>query len=132
MARRAGDDAWEEVVDRDSEQVNRRLDALGVPRNVGECVRIGAVKSDFTSKAYPLWWAGAVFYAETNAALRVMLANIRWSLDDEDNIPRIISPDGSVVITAIRGNEYTGLAGPQHRERLSTKRPRRTAGQRIV
>ena len=69
-------------------------------------------------------------WGEVTAALRSALSAIGWELDGEDNVSRVISPEGNVTVVAISGNECTGLQGKH--EQLSTRRPRGSAGVRII
>lgn len=120
----------EDVVIPEPEGVLRRLTELGVPLEfLREAVRRGARSGDLVYASHPRFYQGVVVYAETNCGLRDQFATLAWTFNDDDNIPRVVSPDGRVVLTAVSGNERTGL---RHGEHAQTRRPRRSAGLRIV
>lgn len=130
MARR-GSSQLEEVLEPDGDAVARRLRELGVPPElVGHAVRVGHLRSDFTTEAHPRTYPGTVVWGETTGALRGGLSLLGWKMDDTDNISRAISPNGEVTVVAVRGNEFTGMRSRY--ERLNTRRPRGEAGVRIV
>jgi hypothetical protein len=52
-----------------------------------------------------------------------------WTFSDDENIPRAVSPEGSVVITALQGDAQTGL---RHGPDAQTRRPRKTGSLRII
>lgn len=123
------DSRLEEVLDSDA--VRRRLATLGIPIEVLlEAVRDGHHAGDFATAAHPRNYRGILTWGEVTAALRKRLVVLGWSLDDRDNIARVISPDGEVTVVAISGNRFTGLRG-EH-EQLRTRRPRGSAGIRII
>lgn len=130
MPRRPGSEL-EQVFEPDGEIVVRRLAELGIPlETLSESIRIGHAKGDFTTAAHPRTYPGTVVWGELTGELRGRLSRLRWSLDDTDNIARSVSPDGQVVVVAVRGNEMTGVRSKH--EQLSTHRPRGRAGVRIV
>jgi hypothetical protein len=123
--------ALEDVLEPDEDAVPRRLAELGIPHEaIAESIRIGHYKADFTTAAHPRTYHGTVVWGELSGALRGELSKLAWTLDDTDNISRVISPDGHVIVVAVRGNERTGLRSKH--ELLSTRRPRGRAGVRIV
>jgi hypothetical protein len=115
----------------DPAEVERRMKEMGMPMDVAlTALRRGQNARDFCTAAHPRTFPGNNAWAETNAGIREAQGAKGWTLDDEDNIPKVISPDKSIVITALSGNERTGL---RDRERpASTRHPRREAGMRIV
>lgn len=122
-------DGMEEVEVPDLDGVRGRLGELGLPLElIHGSLRQGQIAADFCTKAHPSFYPGLVMYGETNGAMRGALALRAWSFSDENNIPRAISPNGSVVITAVSGNANTGLRG----EAAQTRHPRGAAGLRIV
>lgn len=122
--------AVEDVYEPDPEAVVRRLHELGIDlEDLLESSRIGHLKSDFTTKAHPVTYPGTVVWGEITAEIRTRLGGRGWLLDDTDNIPKVISPEGVTVI-AVRGNDQTG-ARNQHSE-LNTRRARGEASVRII
>lgn len=121
---------WEAVEVPDPEGVLNRLAELNVPLAfLLEAVRRGQLAADFVTASHPVFYRGVVQYSETNGALREQFAELAWYFNDDDNIARVVSPDGRVILTAVSGNERTGLRqGPP----AQTRRPRRSAGRRIV
>jgi hypothetical protein len=126
----ARDNRDEDVVIPDPNGVPVRLAELGLTVELlVEAIRRGQEAADYCTRSHPVFYPGVVAYCETNGALREECALLGWSLNDEDNIARTVSPDGAVVITAVSGNERTGLRTGEHAQ---TKRPRGQAGLRIV
>jgi hypothetical protein len=120
----------EDVEVPEPDAVLQRLAELGVPLEILlEAVRRGQLAGDFCTESHPRFYRGIVVYSEINGGLREQLAGLGWSFNDEDNIARAISPDGTVVVTGVAGNERTGLRSTPHAQ---TQRPRREAGIRIV
>lgn len=115
----------------DPDEVPRRLrEICGLPVDLFlGAVRRGQLAADFCTPSHPRTYSGTVAYGETVAGLRDQTAALSWSFNDEDNIPRTISPDGGVIITAVSGNKDTGR---RDRRGASTRRPRGVAGVRIV
>lgn len=125
------DSSFEDVLEPDGNAVVRRLAELGIPGDVlTESVRIGHNQGDFVTAAHPRTYQGVVVWGEVTASLRHRLSELGWTLDDEENIARVISPDGSVTVVAVSGNERTGLRN--NHEKLNTRRPRGPAGVRII
>lgn len=119
----------EDVVIPDPDAVPRRLAQLGLTVELlREAVRRGVTLASFTTVGHPVFYPGVRLYSEINGNLRILLAERGWSLKDESNIPMAVSQDGSVVITAVRGNSDTGMIG----RTPHTYRPRRNAGIRII
>ena len=115
----------------DPAEVEKRMAEMGLPLDVAlGAVRRGQNARDFCTAAHPRTFPGNNAWAETNAGIREAQGAKGWQLDDEDNIPKVISPDKSIVITALSGNERTGLRDREHP--ASTRHPRREAGMRIV
>lgn len=121
----------EDVYEPDPEATFRRLVELGIPYEaVTESVRIGYLRGDFTTAAHPPTYPGTVVWGEITGEFRGRMVLMGWGFDNTDNIPRSVSPDGRVVIVAVRGNDRTGIRN-QH-EHLSTRRRRGTAAVRII
>ena len=122
--------AWE-VREPDGADVRRRLAELGIPAEVlSNAVRAGHDLGEFVTVAHPRTYQGLVIWGEITASLRSGLSVFGWTLDDADNIPRAVSPEGDVTIVAISGNEHTGLRNKH--EQLSTRRRRGPGGVRII
>lgn len=120
----------EAVVMPNPDEVPRSIVELGMTVELlVDAVRRGQTYADFGTASYSPTYAGTIAYHETVAGLRESLGVLGWSLLDDENIARSVSPDGSVVITAVSGNERTGLREGEHAQ---TKRPRGKAGLRIV
>ena len=124
---------WQDVELRDPSEVPAALARIGRGLSVELLLnagRRGQSAADFVTKSYPIWYEGAVRYAETNAGVREALGGLGWTFRDDKNIPMVLSPDSGHAITAIHGNIHTGLRSrgvvPQ------TSRPRSAAGIRII
>lgn len=130
MTRNSGRDGWEDAEVPEHEAVRERLVQLGVPLDVLlHAIRAGQEAFDFCTTAHPVYYPGLRANGETNGELRGGLALRAWTFNDDQCIPRVISPDGSVVITAVSGDPQTGLRdGPD----AQTRYPRGAAGVRIV
>lgn len=121
---------WE-VREPNSSDVRARLAELGIPAEVlSEAVRAGHDYGEFVTAAHPRTYQGLVIWGETTAVLRYGLSAFGWTLDDTDNISRVVSPEGDVTIVAISGNENTGLRNKH--EQLNTRRRRGPGGVRII
>jgi hypothetical protein len=144
MTRDDGSDSWEgdgqwqddsqdggdDVLVPDDRAVAARLTQLGlsVPLLQG-AIREGQAAGDFCTAAHPRFYPGCRVYGETNGGLRLRLGMEGWTFTDDENIPRAVSPDGSVVVTALQGDAQTGLRyGPD----AQTRRPRKTGSIRII
>jgi hypothetical protein len=126
----AEDGGWEDAEVPDEGAVLRRLEELGIPADVPRrAVREGQIAGDFCTAAHPVFYGGSRVYGETNGSLRLQLAMLKWAFNDDSCIPRVISPDGAVVITALCGDAQTGL---RHGRDAQTRRPRRTASLRLI
>ncbi len=113
----------------DPNEVMQRLRELQIPLPVlHEAIRRGHLAGDFCTKAHARTYQGLRIYHEVNGELRTALLIRGWALKDDENIPRIIRADGSVVLTAVSGNEITGL----YRPGVQTRYPRGEAGIRLV
>lgn len=122
--------AMEDVEMPEPDEVPRRLAELGLTVELlADAVRRGQAAADFCTESHPKTYPGSVAWGETVAGLRDGVALLGWAFDDEDNVPRAISTDGAVVITAVSGNAQTGLRVGAHAQ---AKRPRGAAGIRIV
>ncbi len=111
--------------------VARRLPEIHPDLNVGllaDPIRRGQTASEFCTASHPVFCTGTMAYMETNGALRETLGVLGWSLKDDKNIPTVVSPDGTIALTAISGDKNTGIANRS----ASTRRPRRSASVRIV
>ncbi|MEX2374594.1 MAG: hypothetical protein WD942_03290 [Dehalococcoidia bacterium] len=85
-------------------------------------------RRDFSNRHYPKTTPGYMQWSATNRFLRDLHAPLGWMPVDDCGIAKTVSPDGSFAITAMLGNEDTGL-----RHRIpSTPRPRGGAGVRDV
>lgn len=121
---------FEETEIPDPAEVPRRIAELGLTIELlAEAVRRGQLSADFITLSHPRSSSGLMVWIETNGALREQCAYLGWEFNDDDNIPRAISPDGAVVITAVSGNERTGLRGG---ENAQTRRKRGEAGRRMI
>ena len=123
----------EQVREPDDQAVLRRLAELEIPLEVlTHAIWVGHTKGDFATTAHPRTYHGLVVWGELTGELRggLLGLGVGWQLDDTDNIARAISPDGKVIIVAVRGNEHTGMRSKY--EQLSTRRPRGNAGVRII
>lgn len=121
----------ENVVMWDPNDVPRRLAELHglTVELVQKALRSGQLAGDFTPSSRPRTAKGFNVWSESNGELREALARLGWSYNDEDNIPRVISPDGLVVLTAMSGNLRTGFREGEHPQ---TRRKRGRACFRIV
>ena len=124
-------EGWDEAEIPDDDAVPARLTELGLPdiRTLHRAIRDGQAAGDFCTAAHPVYYAGSRVHCETNGSLRLQLAHMGWSFNDDDNIARAISPDGSVVVTALRVDEQTGM---RTGAAAQTRRPRKTASVRII
>lgn len=130
MARDDAMSGWEDVEIQADEAAIQRCDELGVPADlVLRAVFDGQHAADLCHGAHPVFYAGSRVYGETNGTLRLGLAERKWSFNDDNCIPRAISPDGSVVITAVAGDSRTGRRNSRD---VQTRRPRRSGSLRIV
>jgi len=109
--------------------VLRRLTELGTPLPIlRESMRRGFLAGRFVHAGHAKTYSGLKIYHETNGELRAAFAGIGWRMNEDENIPRSIRPDGLVIVTALAGDERTGLHGPVAQPR----RPRGDAGIRII
>jgi hypothetical protein len=124
-------DGLEDVAMPGPDEVPRRLAELSPDLTLellAEAVFQGQTAGNFCTASHPVTCTGTMAYLQTNGALRESLAARGWERNDEDNISRIISPDMTITITAVSGDENTGLVDKS----ASTRRPRGSAGLRIV
>ncbi len=128
-----GTDGWE---DRDEPQVpgpedaEDRLLELGLSVDLLHgAIREGQIAGDFCTEAHPVFYPGCRVYGETNGGLRLRLALQAWTFNNDANIPRAISPDGKMVITALQGDAQTGLRDGRDAQ---TRRPRKEGSIRII
>lgn len=127
--RRRSDSETVEINEPDA--VVKRLGQLHIPPDaLLEAVRRGHLASSFVTKAHPVWFAGSVTNGETTGALRIALGGVGWSNNDDDNIARIISPEGDVIVCVVSGNSRTGLNGDGGE--VQPRRKRGLAGIRLV
>jgi hypothetical protein len=123
--------AFEDMQEPNGDAVFRRLKELGLPPEaVRESVREGYQRGDFVTDSHPVNYQGMVVWGEITGAFRGRMMVEGWAKNDEDCVPRIVSPDGRVVVVPVRGNSNTGVRNAH--EQLSTRRPRGRAGVRIV
>ena len=128
---RCTDSTWEAVQEPDDADVLRRLAELRIPLEVlSEAVHVGHNQGDFVTAAHPRIYRGIAIWAEVTRVLRHRLIEVGWTLDDADNISRVVSPEGDVTIVAISGNEWTGLRN-KHGQ-VNTRWPRGPGGIRII
>lgn len=121
--------SWEDEEVPDENAALHRLKELGVPLvAIQGAIRAGQLAADFCTASHPRTYPGMAAWGECTAALRQALGLLGWILNDEDNIPRVVSPDGSIVITCISGNDKTGLRDGA----AGTRNPRRSAGLRVI
>lgn len=80
------------------------------------------------TRHHPVTAAGLYMWAEATKELRDLLVPEGWETVDEYNIPKTVSPDGSLAIVVVGGNEATGNP---HRE-PATKHARGSAGIRDI
>lgn len=124
------DGGWEDAEVPEEDAVLWRLAELGIPADVPRrAIREGQIAGEFCTAAHPVFYGGSRVYGETNGSLRLQLAMLKWFFNDDSCIPRVISPDGNVVVTALCGDAQTGL---RHGRDAQTRRPRRTASLRII
>lgn len=122
---------FEDVQEPNEEAVLRRLAELGIPAEaVRESVLAGYQLGDFVTDSHPVTYRGMVVWGEITGVFRHRMVDEGWEKDDTDCVPRIVSPDGDVVVVAVRGNCMTGVRNAH--EQLSTRRARGNAGVRIV
>jgi hypothetical protein len=125
-----GNSSMEDYEMPEADEVPRRLNELGLSLDLLlRSIRRGQHAADFCTASHPKTYPGSVAYGETVAGLREQTAASGWSFNDDDNIPRAVSPDGSVVVTAVSGNNDTGRREGRN---ASTRRPRGIASVRIV
>jgi hypothetical protein len=126
---------WEETEVPDSDGVRRRIAELGNGLTVElfhDAVRIGQQAGDFCTSAHPVYGLGMIVHIETNGQLRGQLMIRGWTLDNELNVPRIVSPDETIIITAISGDDRTGLPRDANGEHAQTKTPRGPGGRHLI
>lgn len=113
----------------DPDSVERRLADLQTPEPVlREVLRRGHLAGDFCTDAHARTFRGLRVYHEVNAELRGDFKTRGWFFNDDDNIPRVVRPDGTVVLTAVSGNALTGIAVPG----AQTRNPRGDASIRLI
>jgi hypothetical protein len=94
-------------------------------------ISVGQHQRDLCDANHPKTSPNYLAWMETNAVFRRGLCDRqedKWTRNDEQNIPRVISPEGDVSITCAAGNQGTGLRDGK----ASTKRPRGPAGMSII
>jgi|GEM_PF-5473157 len=122
----------DEVLEPGPDEVDQRLREIGIPVDrVREALRRAHLAGEDIrlDPAFPRTFGGQEIWGHGNGNFRALMKSLvtPWSFDDKDNIPWVVSPDGRIGITMVRGNKYTGID-----KRASTRRPRRTAGIRII
>lgn len=80
------------------------------------------------TRHHPVTAAGLYMWAEATKELRDLLIPDGWETSDEENIPKTVSPDGSLCIVVVSGNEATGNP---HRD-PATRHARGSAGVRDI
>ena len=91
--------------------INSRLEELGL--SVGmlhEAIKIGEAHRNGCTKNDPLSFPGIVTWARTVRSLRELLAPQGWVRSNEQKIPLVINPTGTIAITVATGNTDTGNA----------------------
>jgi hypothetical protein len=111
------------------EDAARELAALNLDLStILSALRRGQYWYDSVNENRPKTAPGFLRWAEINGELRDAYVPLGWTRDDSDNLPRLVSPDGTLSIYAACGNEDTGLP---HRV-PKTKYPRGSAGSQAV
>lgn len=114
------------------EPLEDRLARLGLPSwtVISEALLRGHLARAMCTPSHPPTYLGQAQWGETNAGLREFMARDHgWRNCNAFNIPKTVSPDGSLAVTATSGDEFTG--DPAHAV-AGTMRPRRTAGIHLV
>ncbi|MDB4916815.1 MAG: hypothetical protein JWM95_4459 [Gemmatimonadetes bacterium] len=131
----SGNEGWEARELPDEDGGHGRIEGLGVGLSIkllSEALRDGQRAADFRTNASPVYGPGQIAHIETNETLRLSLMLHGWTLDNEMNIPRIVSPDGTVVLTSTTGNARTGLPRSPEGKEAQTKKPRGPGARRII
>lgn len=94
------------------EEVEAFLPVVGIRTAVcQEIARIGEEARDRCTPNHPPSAPGFYAWSEWNRALRDFTGIDGWSSSDEDNLSRVISPDGRIAITVSSGGSGTGVPG---------------------
>lgn len=110
-------------------EVEHRLTELGLSvEELHEAIRRGQFARDNCTANHPRCYPGMAAWAEMSSGLRETLSFRGWTTCDLDNIPKAISPDGSMAIVAITGDRATGNSNLTP----VTKRPRGEASIRFI
>jgi hypothetical protein len=85
--------------------------------------------ASFTTIGHPVTAAGLIMWLDTVEAVRMHLLSQGWTVDNTQNVPRAISPDGRRAITVNSGDDSTGIASLFVRPK--TKRPRGAGSRKL-
>ena len=115
---------WRTVIRERPTEVTDSLSALGLSIEVlCDAILAGETARDMCTANDPSNAAGFDAWARTVRSLRERLIALGWTRTDDDGLPTIISPSGSVAIAVVTGDEGTGKANLSHRK-PSTRRDR--------
>lgn len=90
------------------DHVDERLSQLGLTREVFDTAAAESYNAFIgCSQNYPPTFAGTYAWAEANRSMRDSL--FKWIKKNETNQPLVINESGSMAITSVSGDEYTGL-----------------------
>lgn len=90
-----------------------RLFELGLEeRTLEEAVIRGLSERQTRTPLHPASYPGTTQWAETIAALRMLLIPSGWSPSEVRNYPRVISPNARIAIAVATGELETGEPGP--------------------
>jgi hypothetical protein len=101
-------------------EVRQRLRELGLElEDLYDSILVGDAAGRGCTVFFPQQAAGFIRWAHSVAELRERLSQAGWTLDDDCNLPRIVSPDGAIAIAVSTGDELTGdlLHAPSTRYR---------------
>ncbi len=125
---------WEATEIPDPDGVARRIAELGngltIDLLIG-AIRVGQQAGDFCTPAHPVYGPGQMVHIETNGTLRYQLMLRGWTIDNEMNVPRIVSPDATLILTAVSGDDLTGLPKTNGRH-AQRKSPCGSGGRRLI
>jgi len=91
------------------DDVDERLSQLNLTPEVFDKAALeGYAAFNECTPNHPPTFAGTAAWAETNRSIRDGLFPSKWSPKNETNQPLVINESGSMAITSVSGDEYTG------------------------
>lgn len=73
-----------------------------------DAVRIGQIARGNCSPHHPPTYPGTSAWAETVRVLRDQHVPLGWTVNNDENFPTVVSPDGKIAIAVMTGDEGTG------------------------